>query len=287
MDRVLVSIGPINIYWYSITMLTAVLTGTFLSLKESKKVGMSSYMENLITSTIICGIIGARIYYVIFNFDSYKYDLLSIFKIWEGGLAIYGAIIGGLIAIIYNAKKQEQSVIKTTDIIAPGLIIAQAIGRWGNFFNGEAHGGIVSLSFLENLHLPKFIIDGMYINGSYYEPTFIYESIWCFLGFIVLLIIRKITKRKTGIMTLLYFIWYGIGRLYIESLRTDSLYLGNIRISQLVSLILIIVGIIGIIIIIIKQIINNKRKKEKKKWIKNMTLLSLDQALPVWQPQFI
>lgn len=264
MDRVLVSIGPINIYWYSITMLTAVLTGTFLSLKESKKVGMSSYMENLITSTIICGIIGARIYYVIFNFDSYKYDLLSIFKIWEGGLAIYGAIIGGLIAIIYNAKKQEQSVIKTTDIIAPGLIIAQAIGRWGNFFNGEAHGSVVSLSFLENLHLPKFIIDGMYINGSYYEPTFLYESIWCFLGFIVLLIIKKITKRKTGIMTLSYFIWYGIGRLYIESLRTDSLYLGNIRISQLVSLILIIVGIIGIIIIIIKQIINNKRKKEKR-----------------------
>lgn len=264
MDRVLISIGPINIYWYSITMLVAVLTGTFLSLKESKKVGMSSYMENLITSTIICGIIGARLYYVIFNFDSYKYDLLSVFKIWEGGLAIYGAIIGGLIAIIYNAKKQEQSIIKTTDIITPGLIIAQAIGRWGNFFNGEAHGGIVSLSFLENLHLPKFIIDGMYINGSYYEPTFIYESIWCFLGFIVLLIIRKITKRKTGIMTLSYFIWYGIGRLYIESLRTDSLYLGNIRISQLVSLILIIVGIIGIIIIIIKQIINNKRKKETR-----------------------
>lgn len=252
MNRVLFSIGPITIYWYSITMLLAVLTGIYLSMKESKKQGMYSFLSDLITYIIIFGIIGARLYYVIFNFDSYKNDILSIFKIWEGGIAIYGAIIGGLIAIIYLAKKRNQSIIKTTDIIAPSLLLAQSIGRWGNFFNSEAHGTEVTLEFLKSLHLPTFIIEGMYINGVYYHPTFLYESIWCLIGFIILLIIRKMTKRKNGIMTCSYFIWYGIGRLIIEGLRTDSLYLGDYRISQIVSLILIIIGIIGIIISIVK-----------------------------------
>ena len=147
------------------------------------------------------------------NFDNYKYDILSIFKIWEGGIAIYGAIIGGFLAIVYLARKREQSIIKTTDIIVPGLILAQSIGRWGNFFNGEAHGEEVSLEFLQKIHLPSFIIEGMHIDGTYYHPTFLYESIWCLLGFIILIIIRKLTKRKDGIMTCSYFIWYGIGRL--------------------------------------------------------------------------
>ena len=252
MNRVFFSIGPITIYWYSITMLLAVLTGIYLAIRESKKHGMESFISDLITYAIVFGIIGARLYYVIFNFDNYKNNLLDIFKIWEGGIAIYGAIIGGFLAIVYLAKKRKKSIIKTTDIIVPGLLLAQAIGRWGNFFNGEAHGGEVSLEFLESLSIPNFIIEGMYINGLYYHPTFLYESLWCILGFVILIIIRKITKRKSGIMTYSYFIWYGIGRLFIEGLRTDSLYLGNIRISQLVSIILIFVGIIGIIINIMK-----------------------------------
>lgn len=263
MSRILISIGPINIYWYSVTMLLGVLTGIYLGNKESKKLDMNLYFQNLLVPLVISGIIGARLYYVIFNFNEYKGNLLSILKIWEGGLAIYGAVLGGLVAIIYNAKKERQSIIKTTDIIVPGLLLAQGIGRWGNFFNQEAHGATVSLAFLQNLHLPKFIIDGMYINGQYYEPTFLYESIWCLIGFILLIVIRKLVKRKTSIMTFGYFIWYGLGRLYIEGLRTDSLYLGNIRVSQLVSLILISIGVIGILTIIIKTIINNIRKKEK------------------------
>ena len=252
MNRILFELGPITIYWYSVTMLLAVLTGIYLATKESKKQGMYSFISDLVTYIIIFGIIGARLYYVIFNFDNYKYDLLSIFEIWEGGIAIYGAIIGGFIAIIYLARKREQSIIKTTDIIVPGLLLAQSIGRWGNFFNGEAHGTEVSLEFLQNLHLPNFIIEGMYIDGRYYHPTFLYESIWCLLGFVILITIRKLTKRKDGIMTFSYFIWYGIGRLFIEGLRTDSLYLGDFRISQLVSILLIITGIIGIIISILK-----------------------------------
>jgi len=252
MNRILFEIGPITIYWYSVTMLLAVLTGIYLATKESKKQGMYSFVSELVTYIIIFGIIGARIYYVIFNFDNYKYDLLSIFKIWEGGIAIYGAIIGGFIAIIYLAKKRKQSIIKTTDIIVPGLLLAQSIGRWGNFFNQEAHGTEVSLEFLQNLHLPNFIIEGMHIEGTYYHPTFLYESIWCLIGFLILITIRKLTKRKDGIMTFSYFIWYGIGRLFIEGLRTDSLYLGDFRISQLVSILLIITGILGIIISILK-----------------------------------
>ena len=157
-----------------------------------------------------------------------------------------------LLAIIYLARKRKRSIIKTTDIIVPGLILAQAIGRWGNFFNQEAHGTEVTLEFLKSIHLPKFIIDGMYINGTYYHPTFLYESIWCIIGFIILITIRHITKRKKGITTYTYFIWYGIGRLLIEGLRTDSLYLGNFRISQIVSIILILIGIVGIIINLVK-----------------------------------
>lgn len=259
MNRILFSIGPITIYWYSVTMLLAVLVGIYLSLKESKKQGMYSFMLDLITYVIVSGIIGARLYYVIFNFDNYKNNLLSIFKIWEGGIAIYGAIIGGFLAIVYLAKKRKQNIIKTTDIIVPGLLLAQSIGRWGNFFNGEAHGTIVTLDFLKSLHIPNFIIEGMHINGLYYHPTFLYESIWCLLGFVILVILRKLTKRRDGLMTCSYFIWYGIGRLFIEGLRTDSLYIGDYRVSQIVSIILILLGIVGIIMSIVKG-----KKNERK-----------------------
>ena len=259
MSRVLFSIGPINIYYYSVAILLAIISGVYLTLKEARNQKVSTYFEDLLFKLIIFGIIGARIYYVAFNFEAYKNSIISILKIWEGGLAIYGAIIAGFITIIYNSKKHNMSILKTTDIIVPGLILAQAIGRWGNFFNQEAHGTIVSLDYLKSQHIPDFIINGMYINGSYYAPTFLYESLWCLLGFIILLIIRKISKRKKGILTYTYFLWYGIGRLVIEGLRTDSLYLGNIRISQLVSIILIISGLIGLII----SLKNIRRKHEK------------------------
>ena len=248
MNNVLIKIGPLTIYWYSALILVGFLLAMFLATQESKKEGNTEFLNDLIMRIMIWGIIGARTYYVIFNFKEYQNNLLDIFKIWEGGLAIYGGVIAGLIIVIQQSKKREQSIIKITDMIAPGLILAQSIGRWGNFFNQEAYGSAVSLEFLKSLHLPNFIIEGMHINGLYYHPTFLYESIWCLLGFILLIVLRKITKRKKGVMTFTYFIWYGIGRFFIEGLRTDSLYLGTFRISQIVSLILIIIGIIGIII---------------------------------------
>ena len=221
MNRVLFEVGPVKIYYYSLTILIAILTAIFISIKRSKKAGMSSTIENLIFSTIISGIIGARLYYIIFNFSQYKNDLLSIFKIWEGGIAIYGGIIGGLIAIIYKCKKNNIDILRTTDIIVPGLILAQAIGRWGNFFNSEAYGKDVSIEFLKQIHIPNFIINGMYIEGAYHHPTFLYESIWCILGFIIIIIITKIIKDKKGLATYIYLIWYGVGRYLIEGLRTD------------------------------------------------------------------
>lgn len=254
MNRIFISIGNFKIYWYSVTMLLAILTGYFITLKEAKKQNQKTYFENLIFYLIVFGIIGARLYYVTFEFENYKHDLLSIFKIWEGGIAIYGAIIAGFLVIIYESKKHNKHIFETTDVLVPGLIIGQAIGRWGNFFNGEAHGIATTLTTLKKQGLPNFIIEGMHINGTYYLPTFLYESIWCIIGFLILLIIRKLIKSKKGTITFTYFIWYGIGRFIIEGYRTDSLYLGNIRISQLVSIILIIIGIVGIIINIRKEV---------------------------------
>ena len=155
------------------------------------------FISDLIFYLVIIAILGARTYYVIFNFDTFKDDIIDIFKIWEGGLAIYGAIISSIIFIIYYSKKKKKNYLLVLDTLTPYLILGQCIGRWGNFFNGEAHGTITTLSYLRRLHLPDFIIKGMYINGSYYIPTFLYESLWCFIGFIILLIIRKKDRYRS------------------------------------------------------------------------------------------
>ena len=195
-------------------------------------------------------IVGARIYYVIFNYSVFKDNFIDVFKIWEGGVAIYGAVIAGILFTIYYCKKKKQSILLTLDILAPCLVLGQAIGRWGNYFNGEAHGVVTSLSYLKSLHIPDFIIKGMYINGNYYIPTFLFESIWCFIVFIILIIVRnKLKYKKEGIIVCLYFILYSLGRFFIEGLRTDSLYIFNFRVSQIVAIILIIIGIVGIVIL--------------------------------------
>ena len=257
MNRTILSIGNFHIYWYSVLIATGIIIGLYLLLKEASKQNISKdTIIDIAFYTIIWGIIGARIYYVIFNIKPYLSNPLSILYVWEGGLAIYGGIIGGLITLAYQTKKKNIALGKLTDMIVPSLILAQAIGRWGNFFNQEAHGGIVTLEFLKKIHIPNFIIKGMYINGNYYHPTFLYESLWCLLGFILLVIIRRLLKNsKDGTLTFIYLIWYGIGRFFIEGLRTDSLYLGIFRISQIVSIVIIIIGIIGLIY--------NKRKEAK------------------------
>ncbi len=248
MSNVLLELGPITIKWYSTCILLGILIAGFLILKESKKkFGKEEDITNILFYGILSGIIGARLYYCIFNWDYYQKDLLEIFKVWNGGLAIHGGILFGLLFIIFYCKKKEINLLLLLDIISPGVIIAQAIGRWGNFFNQEAYGRIVSYQFLKNLHLPKFIIDRMYIDGYYREPTFLYESIFSLIGFILLLILRKQKRIKTGYIVSTYFIWYGIERLIIESFRSDSLMLGPLKVAQLVSILFIIIGIIIII----------------------------------------
>ena len=253
MNPEMFSIGNISIKWYSFLIFIGVLIAFFLADREGKKKG---FAKDLIFDmgfwVVIFGILGARIYYVLFNFSAYKDNLLEIFMLWKGGLAIHGGIIAGLITMIIYCKKNNVKLFDMTDIAVPSLIIAQAIGRWGNFFNGEAHGPVTTLDNLQSMgFIPDFVISGMKINGIYYHPTFFYESIWCLLGFIVLIVIRKFLKNlKPGQFTCVYLVWYGIGRFFIESLRTDSLMFLGLKAAQLVSLIMIFSGLILFIVLI-------------------------------------
>jgi phosphatidylglycerol:prolipoprotein diacylglycerol transferase len=188
---------------------------------------------NAVLIALPAGIVGARLYYVLFEFSYYWSNPGDIFNIREGGLAIHGGIIFALLAAFFYLRHKKASFLKAADAAAPSIILAQAIGRWGNFFNQEAHGGPVSYEFIK--HFPKFIQQGMDIGGVYYHPTFLYESLWDLCVFAILMIlIRK--YKKNGFIFFTYIGLYSIGRFFIEGLRTDSLMLGPLRIAQLVSL---------------------------------------------------
>lgn len=249
MNPIMFSIAGIDIRWYSVLILVGALVGISILLKEAKRFDISTdFIINLSFYTLVFGIIGARLYYVLFNFEMYKDDLLSIIKIWNGGLAIHGGLIAGFITILVYCKRYNVRFLKIMDMAAPSVIIAQAIGRWGNFFNSEAHGAVTTLSNLKDMLIPEFVIDGMNIGGFYYHPTFYYESIWCVLGFIVFLILRRRKYLKVGVITAGYFMWYSIGRFFIESQRTDSLMLGGFKVAQLISVLLFLIGL-GMIMI--------------------------------------
>ncbi len=244
MDRVALSIGSINIYWYSIFILIGVLIGSLIVYLEAKKQKLDKeQLVNLVFYTLIFSFLGARLYYVIFNLDYYSSHVIEILYIWNGGLAIHGGIVAACIFLFYYTKKNHINTLKLLDILVLGLIIGQVIGRWGNFFNGEAYGPIVTEEFLKNQYLPSFIIDGMYINGNYHMPTFLYESLWNLIGFFLLLLICKFAKIKTGQLTGFYLMWYSVIRFIIEGFRTDSLMLGPLKMAQIVSIILFCIGL--------------------------------------------
>ncbi|EFP0807105.1 prolipoprotein diacylglyceryl transferase [Listeria monocytogenes] len=247
LDPVAIQIGSISVKWYGVIIASAVVIALLLALSEANKSKMDKeIIVDLLIWAIPISIISARIYYVIFEWDFYKNNLGEIVKIWHGGIAIYGALIGAVLTAIIFSRIKKISFWQLADVVAPSLIIAQAIGRWGNFMNQEAHGAETTRSFLESLHLPDFIINQMYIDGAYYQPTFLYESLWNVLGFVILLIIRR-TKIRRGELFLGYVIWYSFGRFFIEGMRTDSLMWGDFRVSQALSLLLIVLSI-GIII---------------------------------------
>ncbi|MFA8437322.1 prolipoprotein diacylglyceryl transferase [Pueribacillus sp. YX66] len=261
LDRVAFQLGPISIYWYGVIIATGVLLALILANREGKRLGLpKDTFTDLLMWAVPFAIIGARAYYVIFEWDAYKNNPSKIFAIWEGGIAIHGALIGAVITAIVFARLKGLSFWKLADIAAPSVLLGQAIGRWGNFMNQEAHGGPVTREFLEGLMLPDFIINQMYIDGTYYHPTFLYESLWSFAGVILLLLLRKVSLRR-GEIFLTYAIWYSIGRLFIEGLRTDSLLVGDtsIRIAQVVSVLIIVIGTTLIII-------RRKRGYSKKRY---------------------
>ncbi|WP_423189983.1 prolipoprotein diacylglyceryl transferase [Alkalibacterium sp. f15] len=248
-DPIAFRLGPVEVAWYGLIIVIGMFLAVWLSMREANKRGIGEdFIVDLAFWIIPAGILGARMYYVLFELPTYLADPIRMFYFWEGGLAIYGGLILGFITLYWYSKKNNVPVWLLVDILAPHVMIAQAIGRWGNFVNQEAHGGEVSRGFLERLQLPEFIIEQMNIGGNYYHPTFLYESVWNVIGFAILMVLRaKDNVLIRGEVFLGYIAWYGLGRFFIEGMRTDSLYIGGLRVSQLFSLVLIIAGV-GLIV---------------------------------------
>lgn len=275
-DPVAFSLGPLNVHWYGIILGSAALIGLWLAVREAERLGMNSeLLLDMMIWVIPSAIVGARLYYVLFEWEHYSLHPEDIIAVWKGGLAIHGGLIGAFAAGYFFVKKHNLRFLVLADIVAPSIILGQAIGRWGNFMNQEAHGGPVSRSFLEGLHLPNWIIDQMNIQGIYYHPTFLYESLWNLAGFALLLVLRYLVNPRRGEIFFSYLIWYSMGRFYIEGLRTDSLTFegpawlaqllnavwspmkllfepgsmedGNIRIAQLMSLLLVLFAALMIV----------------------------------------
>ena len=265
MNPVLIDLGFIEVRWYSVLVLSAFIIGYILVTKRCKKLGYSlTKISDMCFYLVIICLIGARLHYCLFYVDElgnnpYFSNPIEILKIWEGGLGIHGGIIAGFIFLYFYAKRKELNFRDILDIFAPALALGQAIGRWGNFFNQEAFGRVTTLSTLKSLHIPKFIIDGMYIDGAYHHPTFLYESIGCLIIFIILIIIRNRKKIKSGQVVGTYFILYGILRYFIESSRTDSLMLFNFKIAQIISIILVLLGLY----LFISAFIRSKNDKQE------------------------
>ena len=191
--------------------------------------------------------------FYLFSKPIYWYGL--IIAIWDGGIAIYGGLLGGFLVLYFFARRRGVKIIKMLDIIAPSLLVGQMLGRWGNFFNHEAYGEVVSREFLEKRFIPDFIIENMYIDGAYHQPTFLYESLWCFIALVILLLIRN--KLAQSEVFASYIVLYGIERFVVEGMRTDSLYIGSLRVSQVLSLVFVIGSLIYLIML-------NTKYKDKK-----------------------
>lgn len=258
------NIGGFEVKWYGLIICLAVILCIVLGLKACNKHDLTQDdVLDYILFAIPAAMLGARLYYVIFEWEKYADEPLSALFVWEGGLAIYGGVIGALIALLCVAKYKKQSFIRVAGFAMPYIILGQAIGRWGNFFNQEAFGCNTTLPWgMTGNEISEWVneqaakgVEG-YSIGTLVHPTFLYESLWCFAAFAFMMVYRKKWEKHEGESLCIYMILYGIERTFVEGLRTDSLYLddGNIiRVSQLLSAILVIVGIALFIDIKIKQ----------------------------------
>lgn len=228
-----------SIPWYGVLITAGVLTALLLCIHEEKRQKLPpDTIIDLAFWAIPLGIAGARIYYAIFNWQVFADDPLGVFRIWEGGIAIYGAVIGGLIGVLIFAKHKKIPPFALTDIIVPGLALAQGIGRWGNYFNMEAYGREISNTAWQFFPFGVQIPDST--GYTWHMATFFYESCWDIAVFALLWFVIRRRTKKAGSMTLWYLLLYGTGRFFIEGLRTDSLMLGALRVSQLLSLLMVI-----------------------------------------------
>ena len=247
------SIGPLSVRWYGIIITLGIVLAVIYCAYRARQEGISfDTMLDIAIFTIIFGVVGARAYYVLTSLEKYD-SFLEAIAIWEGGLAIYGAVIAGAITIYVTCKIKKISPLKMLDATAPAVMIGQILGRWGNFFNGEAHGTVVaegSPLYFIRMGLSPHDIEG--VRGmAYVHPTFLYESLWNLVGLIIIHCLYK-KKKFDGQVLLMYLTWYGFGRMFIEGLRTDSLYIGVFRISQVVGFLCFIVGAILLTVNLLK-----------------------------------
>lgn len=231
MDPTAFTIFGIEVKWYAILITSAMILGIVLVMNRAKKEEFDpDHLLDVFLYALPLAILGARLYYVLFNFSSYQGNFLEMINIRHGGLAIHGGLLGAFVGGLIAIRKHKLNLFKTTDIFLPYVILGQAIGRWGNYINQEAHGGPTDLPW------------GIMVDGMKVHPTFLYESLWNLIIFVLLLSVRR-KKKFDGQMTAIYLIGYSVGRFFIEGLRTDSLMLGPLRMAQVISLLFILLGV--------------------------------------------
>lgn len=265
-DNVAFTVFGKDVAWYGIIICIGIILAVLYSYLRAKKEGISSDdISNIAIFLVLFGVLGGRLYYVLFElknyivtdfgfFENFGKSFIKIISVWNGGLAIYGALIAGFFTIVIYCRKKKIPVLKMLDIAAPAAMIGQLVGRWGNFTNVEAYGYETTLPWRMGIATTPFddLSMGVINNPTYVHPTFLYESLWNLLGFALVFFLLK-KRKKFGQIFFFYISWYGAGRMIIEGLRTDSLYLGPIRISQLVGLLCLITGIVFIILSYIKR----------------------------------
>ena len=244
--EVIVSIGNIEIRWYAVLIITGALVAYWLAGRDTRKAGYSSDVtDDLFVGMLLCGIIGARLWFVLFSdLNYYLADPMRIIQIWNGGLAIHGGVVGGVLFTWLYCRKHHYSLMHLLDLVIPHVLLAQAIGRWGNFANQECYGPEVSEKALS--FLPAFIREGMFIDGAYRMPMFLIESVLCVIGWIIIRIYRKNGRKQRGIGVYAYVAWYGVVRFGVEHFRTDSLMIGSLKMAQVTSIIGVIFGVAGL-----------------------------------------
>ncbi len=256
--KIFFEIGSLHITWYAVLIITGALIAYFLSSRNLKKLKYPPfYIDDIFVNVLWTGIVGARLWFCVFyDLGYYLASPLEIIAVWDGGLAIQGGFIAAVVYSYFYCKRKGLDFLRIADQIVPNVLLAQAIGRWGNFVNQECYGFEVTPSYYDGIL--SFIKDGMHINGTYYEPMFLYESVLCVIGFVLIVFVLKRFQNKRGDLVWAYLMWYGMVRFFIEGHRLDALMIGPLRMAQVTSIIYLLVGLLGFFGVIDKFIKKSK-----------------------------